>query len=76
MDGLRSEEVRRQRTAILKFFGLSEKSDPKKVRYNFMPLKLHCLLGRPNQGTIDKGEGTVPFDFIYVAYFVRMKNIF
>ena len=31
MDSLRTEEVKRQKTAILKQFGLSEKTDPKSV---------------------------------------------
>ena len=31
MDSLRTEEVKRQKTAILKQFGLSEKTDPKTV---------------------------------------------
>merc|ERR1712096_49097 len=31
MDGLRNEEAKRQKTAILKYFGLTEKSDPKSV---------------------------------------------
>ena len=31
MDSLRTEEVRRQKSAILKQFGLSEKTDPKTV---------------------------------------------
>ncbi len=31
MDGLRSEEVRRQRLAILKHYGLNDKTDPKTV---------------------------------------------
>jgi len=31
MDGLRCEEVRRQRLAILKHFGLNDKTDPKTV---------------------------------------------
>merc|ERR1719221_110102 len=31
MEGLRTEESKRQKTAILKYFGLTEKSDPKNV---------------------------------------------
>jgi len=31
MEGLRSEEARRQKAAILKHFGLTEKTDPKSV---------------------------------------------
>ena len=31
MDGLRNEEQRRQKSAILKHFGLTEKTDPKSV---------------------------------------------
>merc|ERR1712218_120224 len=31
IEGLRMEEVKRQRKAILKFFGLTEKTDPKTV---------------------------------------------
>jgi len=31
MEGLRTEETKRQKTAILKYFGLTEKSDPKNV---------------------------------------------
>ena len=31
MDSLRTEEVKRQKSAILKQFGLSEKTDPKTV---------------------------------------------
>jgi hypothetical protein len=47
MDGLRSEEVRRQKTAILKHFGLTEKTDPKKVMntlFGYQPLKPGCGL--------------------------------
>ena len=32
MDALRTEEVKRQKTAILKYFGLTEKTDPKTVK--------------------------------------------
>ena len=42
MDGLRSEEVRRQRTAILKHFGLTEKTDPKKVRGKILGVNFKC----------------------------------
>jgi hypothetical protein len=31
MEGLRTEETRRQETAILKHFGLTEKTDPRSV---------------------------------------------
>ena len=31
MEGLRTEETKRQKTAILKYFGLTERSDPKNV---------------------------------------------
>jgi ubiquitin carboxyl-terminal hydrolase 16/45 len=32
MDGLRNEEAKRQKQAILKYFGLTEKTDPKVVK--------------------------------------------
>ncbi len=53
MDSLRSEEVKRQKSAILKQFGLSEKTDPKTVS-NKIKRKLQ-LLGRYSNFTlIDK----------------------
>ena len=38
MDGLRNEESKRQKSAILKYFGLTEKTDPK-VIFSFFARK-------------------------------------
>lgn len=53
MDGLRSEEVRRQRSAILKHFGLNEKSDPKKVE-DKIRMKVNALSKHSMYTIIDK----------------------
>jgi len=53
MDGLKNEESKRQKSAVLKYFGLSEKSDPKSVP-NHLKRKIqaygresnHCLFDR------------------------------
>jgi ubiquitin carboxyl-terminal hydrolase 16/45 len=42
MDSLRTEEVKRQKSAILKQYGLTEKTDPKSVSANIKK-KLQCL---------------------------------
>ena len=57
LDGLRTEETKRQKAAVLKYFGLTEKSDPKNVP-NHLKHKLqaygretnHCLLDRVFSG--------------------------
>ena len=53
MDGLRSEEVKRQKSAVLKYFGLSEKTDPGAVPKNVRKkLKLYGRTG--NHTLLDK----------------------
>merc|ERR1739844_886118 len=53
MDALRTEEVKRQKTAILKYFGLTEKTDPKTVNDN-LKRKLQALGRHSNHTQIDK----------------------
>jgi len=53
MDGLRNEESKRQKSAILKYFGLTEKSDPKKVP-NSLRKKLQAYGRESNQTFFDK----------------------
>ncbi|XP_059079089.1 ubiquitin carboxyl-terminal hydrolase 45-like [Tigriopus californicus] len=53
MDGLRTEEVKRQKTAILKHFGLSEKTDRKTVD-DTVKLKLKALGRHSNYTVVDK----------------------
>lgn len=53
MDGLRTEEVKRQKTAILKHFGLSEKTDPKTVQGK-VKRKLQALGRHSNYTVVDK----------------------
>ena len=50
MEGLRSEESKRQKSAILKYFGLTEKSDPKNVPAHLRK-KLHGY-GRESSHTL------------------------
>ena len=50
MESLRTEEVKRQKTAILKYFGLSEKTDPKTVHAR-LKRKLQAL-GRYSNYTL------------------------
>ena len=53
IEGLRMEEVKRQRRAILKFFGLTEKTDPKSVD-GHIKKKLQALKQHSNYTIIDK----------------------
>merc|ERR1712156_932459 len=53
IEGLRMEEVKRQRKAILKFFGLNEKTDPKTVE-GHIKKKLQALKQHSNYTIIDK----------------------
>ena len=53
LDSLRSEEVKRQKTAILRVFGLSEKTDPKTVSQK-VKRKLQALGRYSNFTLIDK----------------------
>ena len=53
MESLRTEEVKRQKTAILKHFGLSEKTDPKTVQAR-LKRKLQALGRYSNYTLIDK----------------------
>ena len=53
MDALRTEEVKRQKTAILKYFGLTEKTDPKTVNDN-LKRKLQALGRHSNHTHVDK----------------------
>ena len=53
LDSLRSEEVKRQKSAILKNFGLTEKTDPKTVNSN-MKKKLQALGRHSNYTLMDK----------------------
>ena len=53
MDSLRSEEVRRQKSAILKNYGLTEKTDPKTVGQN-LKKKLQALGRHSNYTLMDK----------------------
>ena len=53
MDALRTEEVKRQKTAILKYFGLTEKTDPKTVN-DTLKRKLQALGRHSNHTPIDK----------------------
>ena len=53
MDALRTEEVKRQKTAILKYFGLTEKTDPKTVN-DTLKRKLQALGRHSNHTQIDK----------------------
>jgi len=53
MDGLRNEESKRQKSAILKYFGLTEKSDPKNVPNN-LRRKLQAYGRESNHTLFDK----------------------
>ena len=53
MDSLRSEEVRRQKSAILKNYGLTEKTDPKTVG-QILKKKLQALGRHSNYTLMDK----------------------
>jgi len=53
MDGLRNEEARRQKTAILKNFGLTEKTDPKLVA-NSIKRKIQVYGRKANHSLLDK----------------------
>ena len=53
MDGLRTEEMKRQRSAILKSCGLSEKTDPKSVNAPTKK-KLQALSRHANYTVVDK----------------------
>ena len=53
IEGLRMEEVKRQRKAILKFFGLTEKTDPKTVD-GHVKKKLQALKQHSNYTVVDK----------------------
>ena len=53
IEGLRTEEVKRQRKAILKYFGLTEKTDPKTV-VGETRRKLQALKQHSNYTIIDK----------------------
>jgi len=50
LDGLRNEEAKRQKTAVLKYFGFSEKTDPKTVPRNIR--KKLKLYGRMSSHTL------------------------
>jgi len=53
MDGLRTEESKRQKSAILKYFGLTEKSDPKTVP-GHLKKKLHGYGRESGHTLLDK----------------------
>ena len=53
MDGLRNEEQRRQKSAILKHFGLTEKTDPKSV-VKSMRRKLRVYGRQANHTLLDR----------------------
>jgi len=53
MDGLRTEESKRQKSAILKYFGLTEKSDPKNVPAHLRK-KLHGYGRESGHTLLDK----------------------
>jgi hypothetical protein len=66
MEGLRSEEARRQKAAILKHFGLTEKTDPKSVtRHMARRIRLygrhgkHTLFDRLFAGQVHTAYRTV-----------------
>ena len=67
MEGLRNEESKRQKSAILKFFGLSEKTDPKTVPRNIKKkLKMYSRLG--NHTLLDKLFAGKLSAFQYILY--------
>ena len=53
MDGLKNEESKRQKSAVLKYFGLSEKSDPKNVA-NHLKRKLQAYGRESNHTLLDR----------------------
>ena len=70
MDALRTEEVKRQKTAILKYFGLTEKTDPKTVNDN-LKRKLQALGRHSNHTQIGKKHALKKYD-----QFVRNTSCF
>ena len=53
MDGLKNEESKRQKSAVLKYFGLNEKSDPKSVP-NHLKRKIQAYGRESNHCLFDK----------------------